>query len=191
MSREKRTVFIVALTLLVYASSQFLESGVFLFPFPILNTILLIIAFQFIYWNRKIVLKKKQGYFLFYMLALVFKVISSEFFLAFIFNDQALEQVNSGVLPAVFLMLSVIFSALFFILWEWRQVKIVKWILLLFFISLSFTVLFESTSLLSFFVMPLFVCYLFLRKVETEFNYLFLLQGLLDIMAFTMFIQLN
>ena len=53
MSREKRTVFIVVLTLIVYSVSQFLETGEFIFPFPIFDSILLLIFFQFIYWNRK------------------------------------------------------------------------------------------------------------------------------------------
>jgi DNA replication and repair protein RecF len=62
MSREKRTVFIVILTLLVYALTQFLESGVFLFPFPLFDAILLLISFQFIYWNRKIIFEKRKEF---------------------------------------------------------------------------------------------------------------------------------
>lgn len=191
MSREKRTVFIVILTLLVYALTQFLESGVFLFPFPLFDAILLLISFQFIYWNRKIIFEKKNLYFLFYLLALIFKVISSQFFLALIYKDQDLEQLNSGIFLDVILIFSTFFLALFFILWKFKQDKTVSWVFTLLFIALSFSVFFESTSLLSFFTMPVFACYLFFKKVQTEFTYLFFLHAFLSIMALTMVLQLN
>ena len=111
MSLEKRTVFIVILTFLVYALTQFLESGVFLFPFPLFNAILLLISFQFIYWNRKIIFEKKNLYFLFYLSALIFKVISSQFFLALIYKDQDLEQLNSGIFLDVIFIFSTFFLA--------------------------------------------------------------------------------
>ena len=140
MSREKRTVFIVILTFLVYALTQFLESGVFLFPFPLFNAILLLISFQFIYWNRKIIFEKKNLYFHFYLLALIFKVISSQFFLALIYNDQDLEQLNSGNFLDIILIFSAFFLALFFILWKFQQDKTVGWLFTLIFIALSFSV---------------------------------------------------
>jgi len=169
MSREKRTVFIVILTLLVYGLTQFLESGVFLFPFPLFDAILLLISFQFIYWNRKIIFEKKHLYFHFYLLALIFKVISSQFFLALIYKDQDLEQLNSGIFLDVILIFSAFFFALIFILWKLKQDKTVSWVLTLIFIALSFSVFFESTSLLSFFTMPVFACY-FLRKCKLSLH---------------------
>jgi len=191
MSREKRTVFIVILTLLVYGLTQFLESGVLLFPFPLFDVILLLISFQFIYWNRKIIFEKKNLYFLFYLLALIFKVISSQLFLALIYKDQDLEQLNSGIFLDVILIFSAFFLVLFFILWKLKQDKTVSWVLTLLFIALSFSVFFESIILLSFCTMPVFACYLFFKKVQTEFTYLFFLHAFLSIMTFLMVLQLN
>jgi len=191
MSREKRTVFIVILTLLVYGLTQFLESGVFLFPFPLFDAILLLISFQFIYWNRKIIFEKKNLYFLFYLLALIFKVISSQFFLALIYKDQDLEQLNSGIFLDVILLFSTFFLALFFILLKLKHYKTLSWALILLFIALSFSVFSESTSLLSFFTMPVFACYLFFKKVQTDFTYLLFLHAFLSIMTLTMVLQLN
>lgn len=191
MSREKRTVFIVILTLLVYGLTQFLESGVFLFPFPLFDAILLLISFQFIYWNRKIIFEKKNLYFLFYLLALIFKVISSQFFLALIYKDQDLEQFNSGIFLDVILIFSTFFLALFFILLKLKHYKTLSWALILLFIALSFSVFSESTSLLSFFTMPVFACYLFFKKVQTDFTYLFFLHAFISIMTLTMVLQLN
>jgi len=191
MSREKRTVFIVILTLLVYGLTQFLESGVFLFPFPLFDAILLLISFQFIYWNRKIIFEKKNLYFLFYLLALIFKVISSQFFLALIYKDQDLEQFNSGIFLDVILIFSTFFLALFFILLKLKHYKTLSWALILLFIALSFSVFSESTSLLSFFTMPVFACYLFFKKVQTDFTYLLFLHAFLSIMTLTMVLQLN
>lgn len=191
MSREKRTVFIVILTLLVYALTQFFESGVFLFPFPLFDVILLLISFQFIYWNRKIIFEKKNLYFYLYLLALTFKVISSQFFQTLIFKDQDLEQLNSGIFLDIILIFSAFFLGLFFILWKLKQDKTVSWVLTLIFIAFSFSVFFESTSLLSFFTIPVFACYLFFKKVQSEFTYLFFLHAFLSIMALTMVLQLN
>jgi hypothetical protein len=52
MIREARLLFLVALTYLIYAASMFLDKGGILFPFPLNEAILLIVALQFAYWNR-------------------------------------------------------------------------------------------------------------------------------------------
>ena len=191
MSREKRTVFIVVLTLIVYSVSQFLETGEFIFPFPIFDSILLLIFFQFIYWNRKEIFEKKSLYLLFYLLAIIFKVISGPFFLSFIYGDQSLEQLNIGLLVEICKIISFLFLASFFSSWNWKKGQITSLFLSLSFIILSLSSLFESISYVGFFAMPLFVSYLFLTKSRSEFHYLFLLNAILDLMAILMLTRLN
>ena len=51
MNREKRTIFLVVLTLLAYGFSIFKDQGSFILPFPIFDFILIIIAIQFAFWK--------------------------------------------------------------------------------------------------------------------------------------------
>ncbi len=191
MSRERRTVFIVSLTLLIYALTQFLESGVFILPFPIFDFILLVISLQFIYWNRKIIFQKKFLYFLFYFLALSFKVFSGQFFLSLIYSDSSIEDINSGVFQDICSLIYFVFSASFFSTWNWNQGKIRSLLLILAFVFLSVTPLFVNFSYLAFLTIPMFVAYLYLTKSRTEFHYLFLLNAILDLMAISMLVRLN
>ena len=52
MIREAKLLFLVALTYCIYAASMLLDKGGLLFPFPLNEAVLLIVAIQFAYWNR-------------------------------------------------------------------------------------------------------------------------------------------
>ncbi|MBL4862049.1 MAG: hypothetical protein JKY09_03410 [Crocinitomicaceae bacterium] len=53
MSKEVRSLFLVALTLTIYATSIFLKDGGFVFPYPLNSFIFFLIAVQFAYWHQK------------------------------------------------------------------------------------------------------------------------------------------
>jgi len=52
MIREARLLFLVALTYLVYAASMYFDKGGLIFPFPLNEAVLLVVALQFAYWHR-------------------------------------------------------------------------------------------------------------------------------------------
>lgn len=52
MEREKRTLFLVFLTLAVYGLSIFLQEGQFILPFPLFEFLFFFVCVQFVLWNR-------------------------------------------------------------------------------------------------------------------------------------------
>lgn len=54
MSKEVRSIYLVVLTLLVYAGSIYFDKGTILFPFPLNEALFLAVSLQFIYWNKKL-----------------------------------------------------------------------------------------------------------------------------------------
>lgn len=53
MTKEVRSIYLVVLTLLVYAGSIYFDKGTLLFPFPLNEALFLAVSLQFIYWNKK------------------------------------------------------------------------------------------------------------------------------------------
>ena len=52
MTKEVRVLFLTALTLSVYAVSIYLNQGALIFPFPLNELILLVVAIQFAFWHH-------------------------------------------------------------------------------------------------------------------------------------------
>ena len=53
MTKEVRLLFLTSLTLLIYALSIFFDENILLFPFPLNQLIILIVAAQYTFWNFK------------------------------------------------------------------------------------------------------------------------------------------
>jgi len=93
MNREKRSVTLAILTLIVYASFLFYETGVVLFPFPLNELIVLIVSVQFLIWNWN----SKRILLAFLTAASVFNLISTQFFWSFFMTNEQMEVFVSGI----------------------------------------------------------------------------------------------
>ena len=93
MIREERSVFLVVLTLFVYAGIQFMEKGAILFPFPLNEVIFLFVASQFLVWNWK----NSKFQLLFVLFASIFQLISTQFFWSLFLETPSMEKLVNGL----------------------------------------------------------------------------------------------
>ncbi|MGY8927367.1 MAG: hypothetical protein ACKVJC_08740, partial [Flavobacteriales bacterium] len=52
MQKENKLIFLIALTLTVYATSIYLQQGAFIFPFPLNPILLLLVTARFFFWHK-------------------------------------------------------------------------------------------------------------------------------------------
>ena len=93
MNREKRSVTLAILTLLVYASFLFYDTGAILFPFPLNELIVLIISIQFLIWNWH----AKKSLLVILATASIFNLISTQFFWSFFMTSEQMEVLILGI----------------------------------------------------------------------------------------------
>lgn len=116
MQKEDRVVFIVALTLFIYAFASLLQVGSFIFPFPLNNLILLIVAAQFFYWNRK------QGFpaMLILFTGLLATIGTGHYWSIFL-DHNAMTSLTESLITDVFMLCSYLCIILFAISASIRQ----------------------------------------------------------------------
>lgn len=93
MNREERSVALAILTLVVYASFLFYETGTILFPFPLNELIVLIVSIQFLIWNWN----TKRLLLFILTTASIFNLISTQFFWSFFMTNENMEVFVSGI----------------------------------------------------------------------------------------------
>jgi hypothetical protein len=101
MIREERTSFLTALTFAIYSIIQGIEKGVFLFPFP-LNEVAVLLVFVYIMFLQKRTINHQH---LIFGFALVFKLLSQQFFWSLFLTNESLEVLYSGIWTDVFYLL--------------------------------------------------------------------------------------
>lgn len=94
MIKEERAVLLAILTLVIYSGIMLFEKGVFIFPFPLNEFVILIVSAQFTIWNWK---KYPRLVSLIFITA-VLNLISTQFFWTFLLNDQKMEQLTESLL---------------------------------------------------------------------------------------------
>lgn len=114
MIREERTSFLAGLTLLIYAFLQWIEKGIFLFPFPLNEPIIFIVYFYLLFLNNW-----KLTYDIFFLgLAVIFKMFSQQLFWSFFLSNESLELLYEGIWTDLFYLLYaiswIIFSIFYF-----------------------------------------------------------------------------
>lgn len=103
MTKEVRVLFLTALTLALYAFSIFLSKGAFIFPFPLNEAILLIVAIQFTIWHYKHKISTL------YILGIsVFAFLGNEVYWSFLLDDQKMYSFSSLPVTDIFKLLSAI-----------------------------------------------------------------------------------
>ena len=116
MIKEDRLIFIVALTLLVYATSIYLSQGAFIFPFPFNNIILLLVGTQFFFWN------KEQGFpALLLLLIGLFATFGTKYYWSTFLSYESMVSLSESLITDVFLLCSYFCILLFAISSSLRQ----------------------------------------------------------------------
>lgn len=103
MTKEVRVLFLCILTLLVYATNVFLTHGAFIFPFPLNDILMLIVAIQFSYWHFK------QRIPVLYILGIAFfSLLGNEVYWSFFLEDQKMYTFSESPITDVFKLFSAV-----------------------------------------------------------------------------------
>jgi len=134
MNKEQRLITISTLTLVIFATSIYLRQGAFIFPIPLNPFIILVVALQFAWWNKKQLFPS-----LLLIFIGIFSVLGTEVFWSFFISDEMMVRLSESITTDLFSLGAFIGLILLAISGAIRQKQILTWILSLFFIA--FTVL--------------------------------------------------
>lgn len=191
MNREKKTIFLVVLTLLAYGFTIFFDKGSFILPFPIFDFILLLIAIQFSIWNWRDILSFRKWYFYIYFIALITKLLTNQLLWSVLLDDRALSVFNETMtLDLLKLGFNVLIIAVFFT-WSFVEKLKYKWLVPLILSIIHLVGLTEQTYYLSYLSLPLFSLNVFDQKPKNSLTYLLILNALLDLMSLFMLTMVN
>jgi len=116
MKREDRLIFLTVLTLVVYAVSIYFSAGSIIFPLPLNEFILLIVGFQFFWWN------KEQGFpALLVLLIGLLAVFGSQVFWSMLLSGVAMQSLMDSFIIDLFSIMSFFCVILFAISQSLRQ----------------------------------------------------------------------
>lgn len=94
MRSEDRSIFLLVLTLIIYAVSSKINTGAFIFPFPLNELLFLGLTIYFTFLNQF----RDKGLVIIVNAVALFGVISGIQNWAFVLSDQSLSKLDSGVL---------------------------------------------------------------------------------------------
>ena len=175
MTKEVRIIFLTALTLFVYAISIFVNQGAFIFPFPLNELILLIVAVQFSIWHYK-----KRIPTLYIIGISLFAFLGNEVYWSFVLEDQTMYTFSSLPITDIFKLLSAICLLGFSIYSLLAQKKILARIFTVLFIVLYLASLTYFPSYYFFFALIFMTCGLLIQPVNKPFNLFWMLLLLLE-----------
>jgi hypothetical protein len=186
MNREKRTIFLVVLTLLAYGFSIFSDQGSFILPFPIFDFVLFIVSFQFAFWNWRDILTFRKWYFYIYFLAILCKLLTNQLLWSVFLDDKDLaiftETMVLDSLRLIYLILLVLS------IFSWSFVEKIKFKIIapIIIILIHFSGFTDQTYWFSYISIPLFAAYVFIQKPNNSLSYLLVLNGILDLLSLFM-----
>jgi hypothetical protein len=191
MFREKRAVSLVLLTIFIYALNIYFESNSFILPFPIFDFILLILAFQFSFWNLKDLITFRKWYFHIYIIALFFKLLMNPILWGLFLNEIDLEKFLEKNYLDYFKMAFTFCSIMVFSSWSYKEKF--KYILAIIpMISLiQILGLFEYSFACLYITFIIFSCYAFIQNGNISLNYLILLHGILDLLTLSILVFIH
>jgi hypothetical protein len=191
MYREKRAVSLVILTLFVYATNIYLEFNSFVLPFPIFDFILIIIALQFAFWNRKDLITFRKWYFYIYFTTLVFKLLMNPILWGFYLDEIEMEKFLDNNYLEYFKIIYTLLSIVVFICWS----AVEKLKMRLLWVGIISTVqilgLFEFSYPGMYLGYVFFSGYVLYQKPANSLSYILPLHAVLDIMALSMLTIIN
>ena len=178
MIREERSVFLVVLTLFVYAGIQFIEKGAILFPFPLNEVLFLFVASQFIVWNWK----NHRFQLILVLFAGIFQLISTQFFWSLFLETPSMEKLVNGLnldlFKVIYYLLILIWLYLYFITSKIKH----TFILIFTFTLLIISSLFFQNSILEMATFVLIAVVGTFYKVNPPIHLLWILLATLQVM---------
>jgi hypothetical protein len=184
MRTEERTVTLAVLIPLMFALLIFLDSGSFIFPFPLNEVIFAVVAFFFCFKHRKHFMLQSifAGAFAF------FNLLSTEYFWSLFLNGEQLSSLfEAGTIDLIRLLAYVLL-----IIWAGiglvrGEDKIRSTIFLLFFVLFAAGLIFEIYLLYVLATLIPFVASFRYRDLY-PFHLLWLLYSILSLMKLSMFL---
>jgi hypothetical protein len=191
MYREKRAVSLVILTLFVYATNIYLEYNSFVLPFPIFDFILIIIALQFAFWNRKDLITFRKWYFYIYFTTLVFKLLMNPILWGFYLDEIEMEKFLGNNYLEYFKIIYTLLSIVVFICWSAvEKLKMrVLWVGIISIVQILG--LFEFSYPGMYLGYVFFAGYVLYQRPTNSLSYILPLHAVLDIMALSMLTIIN
>jgi len=168
MIKEERTVFLSILTLLLYVIVNLVEKGIFAFPYPLNEPIVLIVSFTFFYWHYK----KHYRLILLFGLSILFRLFSQNFIWNLCLSDQNYLKLTETLFPDILYCLYLIHFFLFAFFYLKENGKNPIYIGLALFGLLISCLFFPEIEFLFLLVLSLFA---FLYKRNTQIYLLLLL----------------
>ena len=186
MNREKRTIFLVVLTLLAYGFSIFKDQGSFILPFPIFDFILIIIALQFAFWNWRDILTFRKWYFYFYFLSILLKLSTNQILWSVILDDKDLAIFSETLVLDSLKIIHLLLLVISVFTWSFVEKLKYKFLVPIIITIIHFAGFTEQTYWFSYISIPLFAAYVIYQKPKNSLSYLLLLHGILDLLSLLM-----
>lgn len=188
MYRERRTISLVILTLFFYASNIYFEFNSFVLPFPIFDFILIIIALQFAFWNRKDLITFRKWYFYIYFITLVFKLLMNPILWGFFLDEISMEKFLDKNYLEYFKIFYTLLSIAVFICWSVVEklklrflfVGMISIVQLFGLLELSYPGMYLGYSF--------FAGYVLFQKPTNSLSYILPLHAILDLMTLSILI---
>jgi hypothetical protein len=191
MNREKRTIFLVVLTLVTYGISIFLDKGSFILPFPIFDFILIVVALQFAFWNWRDIFTFRKWYFYLYFLAILVKLSTNQILWSIILDDKDLAIFNETLVLDTLRIVHLMLLFLSILCWSFVEKLKYKLTAAILFTLIYFSGFTDQTYWLSYISIPLFATYVLYQKPKNSLTYLLLLNGILDLLSLFMLMMVN
>jgi hypothetical protein len=186
MNREKRTIFLVVLTLLAYGFSIFSDQGSFILPFPIFDFVLIIVSLQFAFWNWRDILTFRKWYFYIYFLAILCKLLTNQLLWSVFLDDKDLAIFTETMVLDSLRLIYLILLVLSIFSWSFVEKIKFKIIASIIIILIHFSGFTDQTYWFSYISIPLFAAYVFIQKPNNSLSYLLVLNGILDLLSLFM-----
>lgn len=191
MNREKRTIFLVVLTILVYGFSIFKDQGSFILPFPIFDFILIIVSLQFAFWNWRDILTFRKWYFYLNFLAILCKLLTNQLLWSVFLDDKDLAIFTETMVLDSLRLVHLTLLVLSIFSWCIVEKLKFKFIAPIFILIIHFSGFTDQTYWFSYVSIPLFATYVFFQKPKNSLTYLLILNGILDLLSLFMLSMVN
>ncbi len=117
MIREVRLIAITTLTLIIYALSIFFDKGAFLFPFPLNQLVIFIVAGQFAIWNYK---KFRIASILIVLIGF-FAALGNEIYWSIFLDNEQMLIFSESIYTDIFQLIASILIIILAIYFSWKQ----------------------------------------------------------------------
>ena len=188
MNRDEKTIFVSVLTVLLLAFSNFLNTGTFIFTFPINDALFLVVTGYFFYFH----FRSSTKVFLLLLFFAICNFASQMYNYEFFFSQEILSEIAKSSLTDIFEILSYLLLIFILFIFCWKPLSKNAFILfIVFLIGLILSEIFKSDFLkINAFAMIVPFNNFLLPVSKNNFKPVFLLLVLYTILFITKFLTL-